>query len=184
MAAQALLSDGVAMGEVILPLDTSVRCAGGPPACGFQAGDVALLYSGATATRIAVAAIGDDFVRLRSPLPAAVVAGAALAEIVSNTYGTRATADGSRQLVRLTANGAEQPLLDNVSEFEVLADAIDPFRVQRVAIRLRLEAPSPELRGPAGYLFRRGGTSTNPRRWVPDVELRAIVALRNPVTRP
>ena len=184
LAAQGLLSAGVAGGDFVLPLDTVVRCAGGPPACGFLPGDAALLYNGATAQRVTIEDIGDAFVRLRAPLPTPFAAGAVLAEVVSNTYGTRATADGSRQLVRISTNGAEQPLLDNVSEFEILPDAIDPFRVRSIAIRLRLEAASPELRGPAGYLFRRAGTSTNPRRWVPDVELRARVALRNPVSAP
>ena len=184
LGAQGRLSAAVPAGDFILPLDTVARCAGGPPACGFLPGDLALLYNATGARQVAIDGIGDGFVRLRLAMPAAFAAGAVLTEIVANTYGTRATADGSRQLVRLTANGSEQPLLDNVSEFEVHADAIDPFRVQRINLRLRLEAASPDLRGPEGSLFRRPGTSTNPRRWVPDVELRAAVALRNPVSAP
>jgi prepilin-type N-terminal cleavage/methylation domain-containing protein len=181
---QGLLRAGAGAGDFTLLLDTVARCARGRPACGFVPGDFALLFNGASAARVSVDAVGDDFVRLRAPLPMAFAAGAVLASIVVNTYGTRANPDGSSQLVRLTTNGAEQPLLDNVVDFEVLPDEIDPFRVQRITIRLRLEAPSPELRGPAGDLFRRAGTSTNPRRWMPDVELRATVALRNPVTAP
>ncbi len=184
LGAQGLLRAAVAAGTITLPLDTGSRCAGGRPACGFLPGALALIYTGAGAERVVIDGIGDGFVRLRSPLSGGFAAASVLAELVSHTYGTRSTADGSRQLVRLTTGGAEQPLLDNVSEFEVLPDAIDPFRVQHIAIRLRLEAASPEFRGAAGYLFHRAGTSTDPRRWIPDVELRASVALRNPVSAP
>jgi hypothetical protein len=37
---------------------------------------------------------------------------------------------------------------------------------------------SVDLRGPAGTLFRHGGTARAPRAWVPDIELRTSVALR------
>jgi hypothetical protein len=35
------------------------------------------------------------------------------------------------------------------------------------------------FRGPAGPLFRRAGTATRPRAWIPDVEQRMVVAVRN-----
>lgn len=54
----------------------------------------------------------------------------------------------------------------------------DLLRIRRLDIRLRVEAASAELRGPAGRLFRRPGTATHAVRWIPDIELSASVALR------
>jgi hypothetical protein len=55
----------------------------------------------------------------------------------------------------------------------------DLLRVREIEMRLRVEAPSPAMRGPVGRLFRRPGTQTHAARWVPDVELRITVGLRN-----
>ena len=109
LGAQGLLRAAVAEGDVTLPLDTAARCAGGPPACRFLPGALALLYNGAGAERVVVDAIGEGFVRLRSPLASGFAAGAVLAELVSHTYGTRSTPDGSRQLVRLTTGALNSP---------------------------------------------------------------------------
>jgi hypothetical protein len=55
----------------------------------------------------------------------------------------------------------------------------DLFRVRRIDVRVRVEAQSAMLRGPAGLLFSRGGTSrTSPLRWVRDREFEFGVALR------
>ena len=65
-------------------------------------------------------------------------------------------------------------------------DALDPLRydadllrVRLVELRLRVEAASAVWRGPVARLFRRPGSELNAARWVPDVELRALVRLRN-----
>jgi hypothetical protein len=54
----------------------------------------------------------------------------------------------------------------------------DLFRVRRVDLRIRVEASSAMLRGPAGRLFSRAGASaTTPLRWVPDREIALSVAI-------
>jgi prepilin-type N-terminal cleavage/methylation domain-containing protein len=55
----------------------------------------------------------------------------------------------------------------------------DLLRINAIEVRLRVEAASAVLRGPAGRLFRRAGTERNAARWVPDVETRWTVRMRN-----
>jgi type II secretory pathway pseudopilin PulG len=55
----------------------------------------------------------------------------------------------------------------------------DLLRVRAVAATLRVQAASPSLRGPAGPLFMRSGTSTSGSRWVPDLEIHVQTAPRN-----
>lgn len=55
----------------------------------------------------------------------------------------------------------------------------DMFRVRRVGVRLRVQVASADLRGPAGVLFSRGGTSTASARLVPDQDIRFEVTPRN-----
>jgi prepilin-type N-terminal cleavage/methylation domain-containing protein len=54
----------------------------------------------------------------------------------------------------------------------------DLLRVRRVRVTLRVQAAS-QFRGPAGHLFRRGGTSTAGERYLPDREITFDVAPRN-----
>ncbi len=63
-------------------------------------------------------------------------------------------------------------------------DASDPnrydadlLRVRAVDIRVRVEAASPQFRGPEGLLFSRGGIAP-PNHWLPDLEMRTIVVAR------
>ena len=65
-------------------------------------------------------------------------------------------------------------------------DAVNPnrfdadlLRIRRVAVTLRVESASATLRGPAGPLFARAGTSSSSDRFVPDQEIRFEVAPRN-----
>jgi prepilin-type N-terminal cleavage/methylation domain-containing protein len=55
----------------------------------------------------------------------------------------------------------------------------DLLRIRGVDFRLRVEAASAALRGPVPQLFQRPGTEQNAGRWVPDVEIRTRIALRN-----
>ena len=55
----------------------------------------------------------------------------------------------------------------------------DLLRIRGVDVRLRVEAASATLRGSAARLFQRPGTEQNAGRWVPDVELRTRIAVRN-----
>lgn len=178
LAAASVLDAAVAAGDTSVPLATAARCRGGPPVCGFRVGMAAVLYDATAAADVTIAAVGPGVVRVSPPLPAAFAAGAVLAEMATTSYGLRPNADGSRRLVRRTAGGAEQPVLDNVVEFSVRPDTHDLRRIRRVEVLLRLEAPD-AWRGPAGELFRRAGTASHARRWLPDVELRTVVTLRN-----
>lgn len=66
------------------------------------------------------------------------------------------------------------PDASNANRFDA-----DLLRVRRVDVRIRVQAANAAVRGPAGLLFARGGTSTSGRRFVPDQELRFSVAPRN-----
>jgi prepilin-type N-terminal cleavage/methylation domain-containing protein len=65
-------------------------------------------------------------------------------------------------------------------------DAVNPnrfdadlLRIRRIAVTLRVESAAAALRGPAGPLFARAGTSTSSHRLVPDREIRFDVSPRN-----
>jgi hypothetical protein len=58
----------------------------------------------------------------------------------------------------------------------------DLLRVRRVAVTLRVESAADALRGPAGALFSRAGTSTSGNLWLPDLNLRFQVSPRNLLT--
>lgn len=55
----------------------------------------------------------------------------------------------------------------------------DLLRIRKVDVTLRVESALSALRGPAGLLFTRGGTSRSGERWLPDFEVRFSVAPRN-----
>jgi prepilin-type N-terminal cleavage/methylation domain-containing protein len=55
----------------------------------------------------------------------------------------------------------------------------DMLRVRRVGVRLRVQVASADLRGPAGLLFSKAGTSKDAKRLVPDQEIRFEVTPRN-----
>lgn len=178
--AEAVIAVAAPAGTGALTVGTLDRCRGGPPACDFAPGAMAVLYSDVTAERVEVRAIGAGLVVLERPLAGAYPAGAVLAELFVTRYGTRLRPGGSRQLVRISSGGAEQPIIDNVAAFEIATDTADPLTLRLVSIRLRLEAAD-SLRGPAGFLFARAGTARHARFWVPDAELRVAVSPRNPL---
>lgn len=55
----------------------------------------------------------------------------------------------------------------------------DLLRIRKVRVMLRVQAALAALRGPAGLLFTRGGTSTSSTRFVPDQEVRFDITPRN-----
>jgi hypothetical protein len=55
----------------------------------------------------------------------------------------------------------------------------DLLRIRRIAVTLRVESAAAALRGPAGQLFARAGTSTSAHRLLPDREIRFDVSPRN-----
>lgn len=263
-AAQGRLAQRAAAG-VPLQLSPTANCVG-LPVCGFRPDMSVIVFDGSSAF---------DVVRVESVDPATatiIVApalsrdyevGTQIAEIVTSTFDLDADADGTQRLVRRTAAGAVQPIVDQVVAFSVEAfgdasppsagrsprspptygpvppdvgvdDPRDPwamgencaiaraadgwpqprlvslgdegaivalpptmlqdgpwcpgsqgttydadlFRVRRVDLRLRVEAASARLRGPAGLMFSRGGHG-RPTSWVPDLELHVSIAPPN-----
>jgi prepilin-type N-terminal cleavage/methylation domain-containing protein len=179
LTAQGTLRVAAATGAVVIQLDTDRRCHDSGAACGFRAGTEAIVHDAAGAVNVTVDSVSaDGIVRLARPLSASFTAGAVMAAVSVITYGVRDEGGGSFRLVRVSS-GSEQPLLQNVVDFEVSARGVDALRIQQIDFRLRVEAAAPNLRGPAGRLFRRAGTARKAGHWVPDVEVRASVATRN-----
>jgi hypothetical protein len=177
-AAQGRLRAPAFVGDTILRLDVTSNCLSGPPSCGFDAG-TAVLFTSTISTLVSIAATAQESAILSAPLTSAFPPGAVLSELLTTSYGLRPVPGAGARLVRITTNGAEQPLLDDVVLFEVDADDADLTRARRISLRLRVEAGLAYLRGPAGYLFTRAGTATSATQWLPDAELGADVALRN-----
>ncbi|MDR1990769.1 MAG: prepilin-type N-terminal cleavage/methylation domain-containing protein [Acidobacteriaceae bacterium] len=59
----------------------------------------------------------------------------------------------------------------------------DLLRVRSVVLTLRVEVANAAMRGPAGVLFSRGGTSRSARRFVPDEEVTVVVSPGNLAAR-
>jgi len=135
--------------------------------------------------------------------------GSRLVEAVVRSYFLKAdaTAD-SIQLVRDDGDGAAVPVVDhvvalrleyfggasNTERFDAsaltdgpwLPDAAAPNRfdadllaIRSIAVTLRVESALASLRGPAGPLFSRGGTSRRGSRFLPDFQMRVHVSPRN-----
>ena len=56
---------------------------------------------------------------------------------------------------------------------------VDLLRIRKIGVTVRLQTAMAALRGPAGVLFRNGGTSRSATKWVPDQEVRFQVSPRN-----
>lgn len=135
--------------------------------------------------------------------------GSRLVEAVVRSYFLKVdTSTDSVQLVREDGNNAAVPVVDHVvgllleyfggaSNLERLdASALtdgpwlpdsaapnrfdaDLLRVRSIAVTLRVESALAALRGPAGPLFSRGGTSRRGSRFLPDLQMRVRVSPRN-----
>jgi len=105
------------------------------------------------------------------------------------------TYDGSQHLPRLPilASGANATALVKLTEAQ-LSDGlpgwcpdennanrydVDLLRIRKIGVTIRIQSALASMRGPAGVLFRNGGTSRSASRWVPDQEVRFQVAPRN-----
>ena len=55
----------------------------------------------------------------------------------------------------------------------------DLLRIRGVRVMVRVQSAIAAFRGPAGALFRHGGTSTGAQRYLPDREVRFQVSPRN-----
>ena len=102
-----------------------------------------------------------------------------LADIVSGVSGASGGSGGEADaLVRLTSaqltDGPWCP--DGLSANRWDADLL---RVRRIGVTLRVESAIAALRGPAGVLFARGGTSKSGDKWLPDQQVTFSVSPRN-----
>jgi hypothetical protein len=181
-AAQGRLREAVLSGANLIRLNMTSRCANGAPACGFKPADAAVLLGPATSETVTIAAVFPDSVLLTAPLTNAFGIDSVLCRLSTTTFGLREVNGVPERLVRLTDGGAEQPLLDDVVAFQLAVDDPLPGAARRVNLRLRVQAHSPEWRGQVPTLFQRAGTASSSRRWLPDLELRMDVALRNAAT--
>jgi hypothetical protein len=66
------------------------------------------------------------------------------------------------------------PSADKPNRFDA-----DLLRVRRVRVTLRVQAAQASMRGPAGPLFTKGGTSQGASRYLPDQEVTFDVTPRN-----
>ena len=135
--------------------------------------------------------------------------GSRLVEAVVRSYFLKVDAGAdSVQLVRDDGNGAAVPVVDHVValgleyfggasnteplDASVLADGpwlpdavapnrfdADLLRIRSIAVTIRVESALATLRGPAGPLFSRGGTSRRGSRFLPDFQIRVHVSPRN-----
>jgi type II secretory pathway pseudopilin PulG len=87
-------------------------------------------------------------------------------------------APGSSALVKLTEGDLTDGPWCPDATFPTRFDA-DLLRVRKIGVMLRVQVGSTDLRGPAGALFRHGGTSLGGRTLVPDQEVRFEISPRN-----
>jgi hypothetical protein len=179
-ASQGRLSAAVAAGDTLVSLDTGTRCTLGPPACGFEVGDRAILYSGTAAEIVTIESVLPGAVGLQVPVQAGYPGKSVLCRVALTEY-TLQEINGVGRIVRISDGGAMQPLLDDVVGFELALNDPDVAKARRLSLQLRVQTPAAHLRGPEGYLFARAGTATRQRQWLPDIELRAEVSFRNAV---
>jgi len=127
--------------------------------------------------------------------------------VTSHTYHLKNdVATGTFQLMHYDGAATDLPVVDHVVklQFEYLGDGaarLDPailqdgpwvsddpdavtfdadlLQIRRVRVLLRVQAGLESMRGPAGVLFARGGTSTSVERYLPDLELQFDIAVRN-----
>lgn len=92
----------------------------------------------------------------------------------SRTYYLR-TSDAT--LMQYDGESTDLPLVDHV--VKLVFEHVGYPNTRRVRVALRVEAAPASLRGPAGALFTRAGTSTSAERYVPDREIRFDVFPRN-----
>lgn len=183
-AAQGVLDRDQAGPSGALSL-AAARCPAAATACGFARDASALIADGTGRFDVfTVAAVDAATRRLtgRRSLSQAYPAGSFVLEVDADTFHLEAQPDGSRTLVRVTAGGAVQPVVDRVSAvwFEpFLLDVIgslvpmpvgmltdgpwlrgepdgdydaDSFVVKRVGITLTLQ-PAPPAKGDRTFRF-------------------------------
>lgn len=141
------------------------QCPAAADVCGFNKGAAAAIVD--VAGRFDVFTVGSlntgsYSLTASRALSRAYPAGSALYAVSADTYYRDEQPDGSSSLVRETAAGAVQPVVDFVADLD-LAGLYRDTRLTRVDVTVRL-----------------GARTVLPRRHVPDRTRRVAVALRNP----
>ena len=167
-AAQATLDADQAAAGGAMTL-SAAHCPNIKDVCGFTSGSTTVVADGGG--HFDVFAIAATNVAARQLIPAQMLSraypeGAVIVEVDRFVFSVKEQPDGSYSLVRKTAAGAVQPLVDFVSglAFDVTGRtaAAGFFQIEQVGVWLSVEAPSDVL-----------------RRVVPDRVFRTSVRLRN-----
>jgi len=143
----------------------STDCPSTGDVCGFSKGTIAAVVD--VAGRFDVFTVASTNRAANSVSPASLLdgsfaAGSALYEVSADTYYLEEQPDGSSTLVRETAGGAVQPMVDDVVGFSARASSVGTV-ITGVSVIARLTT-----------------RSTNPRRQVPDRTRHLSITLRNP----
>jgi hypothetical protein len=150
--AQGVLDTAQAISGAPLVL-TASPCPNSKDLCGFAPGVTALIADGlgahdvfvVSATNVSALSLTPD-----RPLSRAYPAGSVVVEIDQETFRLAVQPDGSASLIRVTAAGAVQPVVDFVSDlcFEVQGENVPAgfFRVDQVGVSLRVQATTDATR--------------------------------------
>lgn len=119
--AQALLAENTPAGSMVVRLDPAAPSVHQDGTGGFATGELATIVDATRAEIVTVAAVASGLwtVTLAAPLRGPFATGAVIAGVSRTTFGLRSAAGGFQRLVRISSGGAEQPLADSVSGFEV-----------------------------------------------------------------
>lgn len=139
--ARGMLSEDQVAPDASLTLDVS-PCPNIKDVCGFKAGSLAMISDLASSEIFTVATTHSGTRRLTpgAALTKAYATRSTVSELEPHAFSLVEQADGSHSLVRETAAGAVQPMVDFVSELRFSLQAA------RVDITLAVQAPTDALR--------------------------------------
>jgi prepilin-type N-terminal cleavage/methylation domain-containing protein len=147
-AAQGVLSADQSAPGGSMTLAT-VPCPNVKDVCGFMAGAAAVVTDGHGHFDVFVVASTNAGARRLTPdrlLSQAYPAGSIVIEVEENTYSLTEQADGSYSLIRETAAGAVQPVVDFLSELTFSVSGVDVpagfTMLQQIDIALKVQAPT------------------------------------------
>jgi type II secretory pathway pseudopilin PulG len=146
-AAQGLLAANQSAPGAAMTLAPD-HCPNIKDACGFTPGSTAVVADGAghyDVFSIGATDAGSRRVTPASPLSRSYPSGSVIVEADQFTFGLAEQPDGSYSLIRTTAAGAVQPIVDFVNglSFDVIGrDAAGFFQIQQVDLWLSVEAPT------------------------------------------
>jgi prepilin-type N-terminal cleavage/methylation domain-containing protein len=147
-AAQGVLSADQASPGGSLTLATT-PCPNVKDVCGFMAGTVAVVTDGQGHFDVFVVASTNPGARRMTPdrmVSQAYPAGSVVVEVEESTFSLVEQADGNYSLVRETAAGAVQPVVDSLADLTFSASGVDVpagfTMLQQVDIALTVRAPT------------------------------------------